>query len=231
MGCERPVYADEPGVARDGYAASELRTLSVALTADALDALGFRRQVMAPHIRPIRPGTRLLGWARPIEVRSTSLIPEEPYVGEMAAIAALTPGDVAVYHVDTAVEAALFGELFSLAARSQGAVGAVLDGPVRDVRQMSELRFPVFSNGISPYDTRGRAEVVAHDIPIVCGGVDVAARDLVVADDDGVVVVPSRCVPDVLESVVAKVTGEHGARADILNGAKVHDVWDKWGVF
>ena len=95
---------------------------------------------------------------------------EHPYSGEMAALAALMPGDVAVYHVATAVEAALFGELFGLAARAQGAVGAVLDGPVRDVRQLRERGFPVWANGVSPYDTKGRAEVVAHGVPVVCGG-------------------------------------------------------------
>jgi regulator of RNase E activity RraA len=222
---------DAAGIARNGFVEPDLRTLSVALTADALDTLGARQQVMDSRIRPIRPGIRLVGWARAIEVRATSVVPEEPYVGEMAAIASLVPGDVPVYHVDVAVEAALFGELFSLAARAQGAVGAVLDGPVRDVRQMCELGYAVFANGVSPYDTRGRAEVVAHDVPVACGGVDVATGDLIVADDDGVVVVPTRYVAPVLESVVAKVTGERGARADLLNGANVHDVWAKWHVF
>src|SRR6266545_8156404 len=219
--------AEAAGVARNGFVALDLGNLSVALTADALDNLGERQQVMDSTIRPIRPGTRLVGWARTIAVRATTVVPEEPYVGEMAAIASLMPGDVPVYRVDVAVEAALFGELFCLAARAQGAVGAVLDGPVRDVRQMCELGYAVFANGVSPYDTRGRAEVVANDVPVVCGGVEVATGDLIVADDDGVVVLPTRYVASVLETVGVKMSGERGARADLLKGAKVHDVWEK----
>ena len=218
-------------IARDGHAEEDLRLLTVALAADALDSLGHRTQVVDATVAPIDGGFRLVGWARAIRVVATSVMPDAPYVGEMAAIAALAPGDVPVYEVQEQVSAALFGELFSLAAAAQGAVGAVLDGPVRDLRQLRELGFPVFAAGVSPYDTKGRAEVIAHDVPVVCGGVPVCTGDLVVGDDDGVVIVPSGLVADVLAEVVAKVRGEDGAKADLLRGAKVHEVWDKWGVF
>lgn len=220
-----------PGVARHGISGNEAGALTAALVADALDALELRRQVLDRDVRPIQPDVRLVGWARPIYVRATDAIPDEPYAGEMAAIAALAPGDVPVYHVQDSVDAALFGELFSVAARSQGAVGAVLDGPVRDVRQMRALRFPVFARRTSPYDTRGRAEVVAHDVPVVCGGVKVETGDLVVADDDGVVVVPSARVGEVVAAVLAKLSNENRALADLVDGASVHQVWDKWRVF
>jgi 4-hydroxy-4-methyl-2-oxoglutarate aldolase len=219
------------GIARAGYAEARLRLLSVALAADALDSLGYRTQVLDSSVTPLSPGSRLIGWARTVEVAPTNVIPAEPYVGEMAAIAALGPGDVPVYHVHAQVNAALFGELFTLAARAQGAVGAVLDGAVRDVRQIRELHFPVFAAAVSPYDTKGRAEVVAHDVPVTCGGVPVQSGDLVVGDDDGVIVIPAAVVSGVLEAVSAKVSGEDGARADLLKGAKVHDVWNKWRVF
>ncbi len=219
------------GIARAGHAEEDLRLLTVALAADALDLLGRRAQVLDPRVAPIDRGYRLVGWARTVRVVATRLMPEAPYAGEMAAIAALAPGDVPVYQVDEDVDAALFGELFSLAAASQGAVGAVVGGPVRDVRQLRELGYPVFADGISPYDTRGRAEVVAHDVSIVCAGVSVRSGDLVVGDDDGVVIVPADLVEPVLAEVVGKVRGEHGAKQDILGGMAVHDVWDKWGVF
>lgn len=144
---------DQTGVACYGLSVADLGQLSVALAADALDGVGERRQVMAANIQPLQPGNRVVGWAPTIDVHATATVLEEPYTGEMAALAALQPGDVAVYHLDTAVEAALFGELFCLAARSQGAVGAVLEGPVRDARQLREQGFPVFANGVSPYDT------------------------------------------------------------------------------
>ena len=158
-------------------------------------------------------------------------MPIEPYAGEMAAIAALRPGDIPVYHVHEHVNAALFGELFSMAAAAQGAVGVILDGAVRDVRQLRELGYPVFAAEISPYDTKGRAEVVAHDVPVECGGVRVESGDLMVGDDDGVVVVPAGLVGAILAEVVEKVRGEHGAKGDLLSGFSVHEVWEKWRVF
>lgn len=222
---------DPAGITHVGIAESMAAALTVALVADALDFLGLREQVIASSVRPIQPGLRLVGQARPIEVRATDVIPDEPYVGEMAALAALAPGDIACYQVDPAVDAALFGELFAIAARAQGAVGAVLDGPVRDVRQMRELGFPVFASGVSPYDTKGRAEVVAHDVPVTCGGVLVSLGDLVVGDDDGVVVVPAERVAEVVTAVTAKLADEHGALADLQSGLTVHEVWERWKVF
>lgn len=222
---------DGDPIARYGHAAEDLRLLSVALAADALDQLGYRAQVLNSSVAPIDHGFRLVGWARTVRVVATDVMPEAPYEGEMAAIASLGAGDVPVYEVEAGVAAALFGELFSLAAAAQGALGAVLDGPVRDLRQLRELRYPVFAAGISPFDTKGRAEVIAHDVPIECAGVAVQSGDLVVGDDDGVVIVPNDLVRPVLDEVIAKVRGEHGAKTDLLKGAKVHEVWNKWRVF
>ncbi|MFN8222050.1 MAG: RraA family protein [Gaiellales bacterium] len=205
--------------------------LTVALVCDALDGLDVRQQAMSPTIRPIQPGTRLVGRARTVEVRATASIPASPYAGEMAAIEALQDGDVPVYRVENNVRAALFGELFGLAARSRGAVGAIVDGFVRDVRQLRDLAYPVFARGVSPYDTLGRAEAVAHDVPVVCGGVPVTSGDLIVADDDGVVVVPQAHVRAVVDTVTEKVTKERGARNDLLDGATVREVWNTWHVF
>jgi regulator of RNase E activity RraA len=224
------VAAEAGWVERHGVTRAQAGALTVALVADVLDAIGSPAQVLDPAIRPVRDGLRLVGWARTVEVRATDVAPELPYAGEMAAIAALGPGDVPCYQVDGTVRAALFGELFSVAARSQGACGAVVDGPVRDVRQIRELGYPVFARGMSPYDTRGRAEVVAHDVPIVCGGVPIETGDLVVADDDGVVVVPAAHAAAVAAAAAAKGADEHGALADLLRGDGVHEVWDRWHV-
>jgi regulator of RNase E activity RraA len=222
---------DVAWVERHGVTHEQAGVLTVALVADVLDAIGSPARVLDPAIRPIRDGLLLVGWARTVDVRATSVVPDEPYVGEMAAIAALQPGDIPCYQVADGVTAALFGELFSAAARSQGALGAVIDGPVRDVRQIREQGFPVFARGVSPYDTRGRAEVVAHDVPVVCGGVPIEPGDLVVADDDGVVVVPAAQAATVAAAAAAKHADEGGALADLLRGDPVHEVWDRWRVF
>lgn len=205
--------------------------LTAALASDALDALGARDRVVDVDLLPLAPGSRLVGFAVPVRVAPVARIPDAPYAREMEAIEGLRPGDVPVYAVAAGVRAALFGELFALAARALGARGAVVDGNVRDVRQLVEEGFPVFARGRSTLDTLGRAEVDAIGEPVVVGGVEVRRGDLVVADDDGVAIVPAELIAALLEHVETKVRGERGARADIVDGTAVRDVWDRWGVF
>ena len=205
--------------------------LTAALASDALDALGMRDQAVACDLPPLALNTHLVGYAVPVSVLAVEQIPLEPYTCEMRAIEHLGPGDVPVYSVRDGVRAALFGELFSLAARERGAVGAIVDGRVRDVRQLVEVGFPVFARGRSTLDTLGRAEVASIGDPVVVGGVEVHLRDLVVADDDGIVIVPRSMISAVLDHVNEKIRGERGARDDIISGDSVREVWDRWRVF
>lgn len=211
----------------------QLEQLSGAYTAvvsDALDRLGFRNQALDPAIRPLYPGSRVIGHAVPVIVGISERIPDEPYEGEMRAVEALRPGDVPIIMVDPASRAALWGELFSCAARGRGARGAIVDGYVRDSRQIAELCFPVFGRGCSPLDTQGRAGVSAYGVEAFCCGVRVTTGDIVVADEDGVVVVPAGAVKDVLAHMKPKIAAESGARADLLSGMSIREVWKKYGV-
>jgi regulator of RNase E activity RraA len=203
---------------------------SAALASDALDRVGLRNQSTVPGIAPLRPGMALVGRAVPITVVATDVIPEEPYATEIRAIDSLSPGDVPVYSVAPEVDTALWGELFSCAAIGRGAVGSIVDGFVRDAELIAELGFPVFARGTSPLDTKGRAEVVELGAPAPCGGVLVNLGDAVVADEDGVVIVPLDAVDDVAAIVAEKLAGERGARADLLAGRTLADVWDTWRV-
>ena len=202
-----------------------------ALVADALDALGFRNQTAASRLSPLFPGAAIVGRTYPIRVVEDLEEPDEPYAGEMAALAALSPGDVPVYAVDPATRAAAWGELFSCGAIGRGAVGAIVDGCVRDARQIEELGFPVFASGTSPLDTRARARVASHGAPMDFAGVPVERGDLVVADRDGVIFVPSAQVDAVAALVARKKPLERGAREDLVAGMPIHDVWAKYGVF
>ena len=207
-----------------------LSGIPVAQVSDALDELGFRAQVLAPEIRALRPGSRLAGRAVPVLVEATDAVEPNPYDGDMRLVESLRPGDVPVFGADPEVRAALWGELLSCAALGHGATGAVVDGYVRDGRQMGELGFPVFCRGCSPLDTRGRAVVRGHGVEIVCGGVPVAPGDYVLGDEDGVVVVPAGALEDVLELVRSRDRGEQGAKADLLAGVGIFDVWEKWKI-
>jgi regulator of RNase E activity RraA len=123
-----------------------------------------------------------------------------------------------------------WGELLSTAALARGARGAVVDGLVRDVRRIEELGFPVFAAGIKPVDSKGRGIVIDLNVPVECAGVLVHPGDLVVADFDGVVVVPSGIVDDVLRVAKDKAGRENHSRAELLQGAYLRDVFDKYGV-
>jgi 4-hydroxy-4-methyl-2-oxoglutarate aldolase len=202
-----------------------------AIVADALDSLGFRDQAAHPRIQPLFPGARVVGRAYPVLVIDDDAAPENPYEGEMDALAALSAGDVGVYAVKGDSRAAAWGELFSCGALGRGAVGALIDGCVRDARQIEELGFPVFASGRSPLDTLARARVSRHGEPVDFGGVIVNRGDVVVADADGIVVVPSDQVIPVARFVSSKRALEQGARDDLIAGAGIRDVWTKYGVF
>ena len=211
--------------------ATGLLAASSAITADALDSLGLRDQVMDAAVRPVFPQARLVGRVYPVNVVVDLTEPDEPYAGEMDALSAMGPGDVGVYAVQDGSNAAAWGELFSCAAIGRGVAGVVVDGCVRDVRQISELGYPVFSRGMSPLDTRARARVSDHGEPVVCAGLRVSRGDVVVADVDGIVVVPAERVDEVAGLIASKHRLEQSARDDLMHGMSIGDVWTKYGVF
>jgi 4-hydroxy-4-methyl-2-oxoglutarate aldolase len=201
----------------------------VAVLSDALDSLGLRGQALDPAIRPAYPGARLAGRALPIVLEATDVFQEEPYESHMQAVEAIQPGEVPVMAGAGASRAAAWGELFSCAARGRGGAGAVVDGYVRDVRQIEGLDYPTFARGYSPLDTTGRSDVVSIGEPILCGGVQVERGDYVVGDVDGVVIIPAAAIEAVLAYSGGKIRSEHGARAELLSGASVREVWEKYG--
>jgi 4-hydroxy-4-methyl-2-oxoglutarate aldolase len=204
---------------------------SSAIVADALDALGWREQVVDPRVQPVFHGARLVGRAFPVLVVDDDETPAEPYAGEMDALAAMMPGEVGMYSVTGGNRAAAWGELFSCGAIGRGAVGALVDGCIRDVRQIEELGFPVFAAGRSPLDTLARARVAEFGNPIDFAGKRVERGDVVVADADGIVIVPQDLVDEVATFVASKHVLERAARDDLMAGADIRDVWNKYGVF
>jgi 4-hydroxy-4-methyl-2-oxoglutarate aldolase len=209
----------------------ELGAAYTAVVADALDALGLRNQSLDPAIRPLRPGMKLAAQALPVVIEPSDVIPERPYEGEMDAIDALQPGYASFIVVEGDSRAAAWGELFSCAAMGRGARGAIVDGSIRDARQIVELGFPVFCRSFSPLDTLGRAVVRELGTEARCGDVVVRRGDYLLADEDGIVVVPKDALDDVLERVRAKARTETSAKDDLLAGARVREVWERYGVF
>jgi 4-hydroxy-4-methyl-2-oxoglutarate aldolase len=209
---------------------SLLEAAYTAVVSDVLDRLGFRQQTMDPEIVPMYPGATVTGRVVPVRVETTQVESDNPYEGDMRMTEALHPGDVPVIVAPTGNRAALWGELISCAARGKGARGAIVSGYVRDNRKVAELRFPVFARGRSPLDTMGRAEVVEIGIELGCGDVRVTPGDYIIADEDGVVIIPERAIEDVLAAVRSKANKEGDARTDLLGGKSLREVWKKYGV-
>ncbi len=204
--------------------------LYTAVICDALDDLGYRHQAMRERLRPLFPQDRFVGWARTISCVDISHIPANPYAIEIEAVDSILPDEVVVVSTSYSGHNAPWGELLSTAARARGARGAVIDGLVRDVRKIQQLGFPVFAAGIKPVDSRGRGLVLSYNVPIECGEVIVNPRDLIVADYDGVVAIPCAIVPQVIEAATDKVTRENDSRAELMAGALLRDVYEKYGV-
>jgi 4-hydroxy-4-methyl-2-oxoglutarate aldolase len=206
--------------------------LYAAVLSDVLDQLGYRHQVLPPNIRPLDEALVLAGRARTGLYRDVYHVPRghNPYALEIALIDDLQPGDVPVLGCGTSGRIAPWGELLTTASRARGATGCLTDGLVRDIKMIRELQFPVFHGGIGPLDSKGRGEVAAIDVPIECAGVTVNPGDLVFGDADGVLVVPQPVVKQALTQALEKVEGEDRTRAELQQGARLADVFAKYGV-
>jgi 4-hydroxy-4-methyl-2-oxoglutarate aldolase len=216
--------------ARDVELLQRLSALYPAVVSDCLDRLGFRRQVMEPHIRPLYPDARLTGFAATVHCVEVDAPPPDPdqwYRGELQAVDALRPGDVMVV---STCRASYWGELLATASRYRGAVGIVADAYTRDTERLIEMEFPTFVAGISAYDSLGRLDVDAVNVPISCGGVEVGPGDLVLADHDGVVVVPLEIAEEAIAAAEAKVAGENLVRDKLAEGMPVWDAFRTYGV-
>jgi 4-hydroxy-4-methyl-2-oxoglutarate aldolase len=205
-------------------------TLYTAVVSDALDELGHRERAMAEYLRPVGANVKFAGWARTIACMDMYYVDGDPYGTEIEAVDSILPGEVVVVSTGGSRRNAPWGELLSTAAVARGARGAVIDGLVRDVGRIQQLGFPLFAAGIKPVDSRGRGRVVSFNVPVQCGGVVVSPGDLVFADLDGVIAVPAALVDDVVRLATDKVSRETHSREELLKGAYLRTVYDKYGV-
>lgn len=215
---------------RDLELLERLRRLYPAVLSDCLDKIGYRGQVMDPRIRPLYPEAVLAGFAATVHCVEVDALPENPdeyYKGELQAVDALRQGDVMVV---STCDGSYWGELLATASRYRGAVGIVADAYTRDTLRLIEMQFPTFVAGISATDSLGRIEVDQVGVPIRCGGVTVKPNDLLLADYDGVVVVPSEVAEEAITQAEQKVAGENLVRDKLAEGMPVWDAFRTYGV-
>ena len=205
--------------------------ITVAMLSDSCDRAGLRHQVLEPYLAPLMGPSRVSGRARTVRfVPETTIDPERPYDDAMDFIDGTTPGDLIVMATDNSNASAFWGELFSAAAMGRGATGLITDGNIRDSEKILALGFPVFSRSRRPVDFRGRMRVVESDVPVKLGGVSISPGDLVVADDDGVVVIPHENENAVVTFARERARGESTVLEELLAGATLREVWTKHGI-
>ena len=221
-----------PASSTQDFYLERLKHVYVAVVSDALDALDLRHQVMAARVRPLYAEARIVGRAHPIHFRPAERIPsqEEYHSMEIEAMDSLLPGEVYVAALGDAPSCALWGELFSTCAQARGASGAVIDGPVRDTDKIMGMPYPVFATAFCAADAAGRAEAIAHNVPITCGGVLVHPGDYILADYDGVVVIPQQHIEAALQPAEEKVQGENTVRAELAAGERMRTVFERHGI-
>ena len=206
------------------------KELYAAVLSDALDAAGYREQALRHTIRPLYPDAIVVGRAMPVLCVEVYEMPDEPYQQEITAVDSLKPNDVLVCSTNESPRICIWGELLSTAARARGARGAVIEGFIRDARQIMAMQFPVFMMGLSPIDSYGRGDVMAYNVPIECGGVTVNPGDILFGDIDGIVAIPQAVEVEVIEAALAKVSGENRTRDELRAGATLREVYDKYGI-
>ena len=152
------------------------------------------------------------------------------YEKEIDLVDDLRSGDVAVFACSGGLRIAPWGELLSTAAHARGTVGCVTDGLVRDVRAIRDMRFPVFSGGVGPLDTRHRGMMMEADVPVRIGEVKVESGDLIFGDVDGLVVLPQKIAADAVAKAMEKVAAENMTRDELAKGMLLKEVFEKYGV-
>ncbi|TRM86488.1 dimethylmenaquinone methyltransferase [Sulfolobus sp. C3] len=205
------------------------RKLYSAVISDILDDLGYRKHVMSACIKPLRNDMRIIGRALPILVKEVKEEPIEPYKIMLEAISNIKPNNVVVI-VSESKNTALWGELFSNAAKIRGSRGAIIDGYNRDTHKILSINFPVFSCGALPLDSKGRAEAICYNCRVYSGEAIIEPGDLIFADLDGVVVIPKNIEDIVISKALEKAKKEDIVRTEILKGSSLSEMWKKYRV-
>jgi regulator of RNase E activity RraA len=205
------------------------RTVEVASVSDAMEQLYGQQNYMSHDMRPLAT-TKFAGPAVTVLMKK-----EEHKEGSKAsegmldAIDTARPGSVYVMVVQDGSDYAGIGGLMATAMKYRGLAGAVIDGSVRDTPQIHKLQFPVFSRGVAPSTTIGHYRFAGVNVPVTCAGAHVAPNDIVVADEDGVVVVPRAHAEEVLKKAQALDDTEHSMIPFIEKFRSIKEAVAKFG--
>jgi 4-hydroxy-4-methyl-2-oxoglutarate aldolase len=201
-------------VRADAAAVARLSRLGVATVHESMGRVGL----MKPYMRPVYPGAYVCGTAVTV-----LLHPGDNWMLHVAA-EQLQEGDVIVAACSADSDDGFFGELLATSFRARGGLGLVIDGGVRDVKELTTMQFPVFSRAVSAKGTV-KSTLGSVNVPVVCAGALVNPGDAIVADDDGVVVVPASVATLAADASEAREANEADKRAKLAAGSLGLDMY------
>ena len=205
-------------------------TLYCAVVCDALDGLGYKNQSPRVALPPLTHDTFLVGRCKTTLWADMAHEDPRPYELELQAVDDCQVDDVIIAAAGGSNRSGVWGELLTTAASNRGCIGAIIDGAVRDIRQMKQMQFPVFARGTNIYDSLHRQRVIDVDVTVEIDGVQFCSGDLVFADVDGVVVVPQAIEGEAIRRAWDKVHAENVTRDAIKAGMLATAAYEKYGV-
>jgi 4-hydroxy-4-methyl-2-oxoglutarate aldolase len=210
---------------------SRLEKLYAGAAYDVLNEMGRRDCVLPPGIVALKDGQRLCGEVHTMNGKyAPGMDPHETLLG-WATVLSKAPADKVLVCQPNTDEVALMGELSAATLASRGVRGYIVDGASRDIDFIVETDFPVFCRFGTPKDIAGCWIAESMGQPIIIGDVAIASGDYIIADRDGVVVIPEALAEEVVTRVEAVAETENEMRAAIVGGMDPVDAYNKFGTF